>query len=667
MRPLPLLVRRAPLLLAASLSLAACGAEHAPIALDPLPRSPSEEPRAPSSTSEKLLGASMQIARWDHAASLLSDGRVLVSGGASDGGGLDSAELFDPTTGSWSSTPAMSSGHEQHSATTLVDGRVLVVGGLAAANAVAVDLFSPSTGQWSQGPALSGARVEHSATRLDDGRVLVAGGHDGKASLGSTQLFDPEKKAWIEAGSLHVPRRSHTATLLPDGQVLVTGGASPLDAPNVFPPEKAIAERFDPATTSFTFTAPGLSFRRGHTATLLADGRVLIAGGHTIPLPDATAVEPLATTELYDPASDSWSEAAPMNAPHSGHTATALPSGRVLVLGGEPAPRVVELYNPLTNTWSLIGSLAQGRSRHTATLLAGGQVLIAGGLGDDGPRKSAELVREGLLGEPCASPWECASGYCADGVCCDTGCGGDVVGACRVCSVDRGAIADGTCTTVAGCQAGAAPPPAVSFGVQVCATQDDCGAGTHCVDGVCCDSACTDKCFSCILSSAPGKCTRQPAGFDLRGECGPVGTCISTCGNDVGTCMIATSGTQCRPSECADDGIHGTGPATCPAEGAACPSERASFNCAPYRCVEAFGMCSSFCLTVSDCATPYVCDPTHHCVAPPDTASGSECAAAPGTPIGAGVWTALGALLAGALLRRRRRRIPRWSAPPGPC
>jgi hypothetical protein len=637
------------------LGLAACGADPASLPGDPDALQPAAHAAEGPTQAARLLGSPMHAARSAHAAVALPDGRVLASGGASDGGGLTSAELFDPATSAWTATPPMSSGHARHTATLLTDGRVLVVGGLGAISAVAVDVFTPKTGLWTQGPPLSTPRAEHSATLLAGGLVLVAGGSDGKVALWSSLLFHPQEKQWLEGPSLNVPRRSHTDTLLPGGSVLLVGGASPLDAPDISPPEKGIAERFDPAQNSWTLTAPGLAFRSRHTATLLADGRVLVAGGIDAAAVNVGSIIPLASADLYDPIADTWVAAAPMNAPHSAHTATLLPSGRVLVVGGDPAPRVTELYDPLSNSWSLGGLLAHGRAHHSATLLADATVLIAGGLGDEGPLSSAEQLRGGVLGEPCQSPWECASGYCADGVCCDTGCGGDVVGACRACSAARGASADGTCTTIAACGEEALPPPAVTFGVQVCHGDADCGAAGHCVDGVCCDSACADQCFSCILASAPGHCARQPAGFDLRHDCGPIASCESTCGES-GQCVIADAGTQCLPSECADDGIHGLGPALCPAQGAACPTERVPFSCAPFRCVAAFGQCATACLTVDDCASPYVCDPTQRCVAPPDIASGSECAAVPGSAHGLGAWAALLALLGGAMLRRHRSR-----------
>ncbi len=652
MRPTSL--RRALLPFALLLALPSCGADRAPLPLDPVAGDPSDQPAGGATESAKILASPMHAPRSEHAAVALLDGRVLVSGGATDGGGLSSAELFDPQTLAWTATPSPSSGHARHTATLLTDGRVLIVGGLSPVNAVNVEIYTPKTGQWTLAPAMPGARAEHSATRLDSGLVLVAGGSDGKVPLWSSLRFDPQENQWLEAGSLHVPRRSHTATSLPGGGVLLVGGASPLDAPNVVPPEKGIAERFDPGQNSWTLTSPGLAFRSAHTATLLADGRVLVAGGIDAASVNIGSIIPLSSADLYDPLTDSWAHAAPMNAPHAKHTASLLPSGRVLVIGGDPAPRVTEIYDPLTDTWSLTGLLGQGRVEHTATALGDGEILIVGGQGDDGPLATAELLREGALGEPCQSPWECASGYCADGVCCDTGCGGDVVGACRACSASRGASADGTCTTITGCGGGDLPPPAATFGVQVCHGSEDCGDAGHCVDGVCCDTPCADACFSCILPIAPGKCTQQPHGFDLRHDCGPIATCESTCGGE-GKCVVAGAGTQCQPSACADDGIHGVGPAICPSEGAACPTERVPFNCAPFRCVAAFGICATACLTVSDCAPPYVCDPTQRCVAPPDVSSGSECAAVPGTPAGVGAWAALLALVGARLARRRAR------------
>jgi hypothetical protein len=186
-------------------------------------------------------------------------------------------------------------------------------------------------------------------------------------------------------GSMASARDVHTATLLSDGRILIAGGS---DGSKFV----ASAELFDPKTGKFSPTGPMRTARAMHTATLLPDGRVLIAGG-SIPVGDSSGV--VASAELYDPATGKFSPTGPMTTAREGQTATLLSGGRVLIAGGVDAGEVTvastELYDPATGTFSPTGSLATARSGHSATALPDGRVLIAGG--DDGSKglASAEL------------------------------------------------------------------------------------------------------------------------------------------------------------------------------------------------------------------------------------------------------------------------------------
>ncbi len=182
-------------------------------------------------------------------------------------------------------------------------------------------------------------------------------------------------------------RELHTATVLSDGRVLIAGGVD-MDIPEVL----VSAELYDAATGTFSPTGPMATARAGHTATLLSDGRVLIAGGRN--LDGGRDWIALSSAELYDPATGTFSPTGPMATARTGHTATLLSDGRVLIAGGDAGGDVVttaELYDPKTGTFSPTGSLATARELHTATLLSDGRVLIAGG--SDGSRDlaSAEL------------------------------------------------------------------------------------------------------------------------------------------------------------------------------------------------------------------------------------------------------------------------------------
>ena len=279
-----------------------------------------------------------------HTATLLPNGTVLVAGGggSSLNSELASAELYDPANGTWTATANLATARMGHTATLLPDGRVLVAGGYDGTTLLAsAELYDPVNGTWTATGNLVSARENHTATLLPDGRVLVAGGdNNGGSVLASAELYDPATGAWITTGSLATGRTDHTATLLPNGKVLVeagegSGGSAAL----------ASAELYDPVSGTWTVTGSlGTARYFGHTATLLLNGQVLVAGGFD-PLGYLTSAE------LYDPASGTWTATASLVTPRTGQTATLLPDGEVLVAGGYDgitALASAELYNPAT-------------------------------------------------------------------------------------------------------------------------------------------------------------------------------------------------------------------------------------------------------------------------------------------------------------------------------
>jgi N-acetylneuraminic acid mutarotase len=186
-------------------------------------------------------------------------------------------------------------------------------------------------------------------------------------------------------GSLATARFGHTATLLPNGMVLVAGGE---DSGGSFT-SLASAELYDPASETWSATGSLATARQLHTATLLPNGKVLVAGGFNNRVQNG-----LASAELYDPASGTWTATSSLGAPRFFHTATLLPNGTVLVAGGEDTNGSlgsVELYDPANGTWTATGSLATARAIHTATLLPNGKVLVTGGVGSGSSLASAEL------------------------------------------------------------------------------------------------------------------------------------------------------------------------------------------------------------------------------------------------------------------------------------
>ncbi len=252
----------------------------------------------------------------------------------------------------------------------------------------------PCLGQnWTSTGNLGFARDLQTATLLPNGKVLVAGGQGIAPGSGngfaSAELYDPASGTWTATGSLIAARESHTATLLPNGKVLVAGGSAgsgPL----------ASAELYDPASGTWTATGSLTDAREVHAATLLPNGRVLVTGGF------GTAGI-VALAELYDPASGTWTATGSLANARAEHTATLLPNGNVLVAGGIDSvgnrSASAELYDPASGTWTTTGNLTAARYYHRAIMLRNGKVLVSGGFNGSTILASAELY------DPASGTW----------------------------------------------------------------------------------------------------------------------------------------------------------------------------------------------------------------------------------------------------------------------
>ena len=334
-------------------------------------------------------------ARSSHTATLLPNGKVLVTGGQNGGNPLTSAELYDPASGTWSSTNSLAVSRYSHAATLLPNDKVLVTGGQTGSSLTSAELYDPASGTWSSTNTLTIPRYSHTATLLPNGKVLVAGGQTG-SSLTSAELYDPASGTWVATGSLANARSSHTATLLPNGKVLVTGGqngGNPL----------ASAELYDPASGTWVGNGSLQTARYSQTATLLPNGKVLVAGDGGSGL--------LASAELYDSPSASFGPSGDIVTLRVYHTATLLPSGKVLIAGGLNFDQYLasaELYDPVTGTWGTTGALATAREAHTATLLPSGKVLVAGGY-----NQSDRFLASAELYDPATGSWSATGSLAA--------------------------------------------------------------------------------------------------------------------------------------------------------------------------------------------------------------------------------------------------------------
>ena len=320
----------------------------------------------------------LSIPRSFHSATLLFNGKVLIAGGWSTAANLpvwSSAELYDPSSGAFTKTGDMTSPRYGLTATLLPDGRVLVAGGSAVVNGNSTldsaEIYDPSTGRFSAIATMTAARVWGRATLLTNGQVLITGGYtfvDGDPhALSSAELFDPVTSSFTATGNMNAGRSWHTATLLNNGKVLIDGGRGD---------ETVAAELYDPATGVFSLTGASSlpNYLIPASSTLLATGNVLLTMQYSCDFADEA--------EVFDFATGSFVPISNMTSNRGYRTTTLLPDGKVLITGRADITLggTAELYDPAVSTFSkTAGPFRASEEGHTATLLPDGTVLIAGG------------------------------------------------------------------------------------------------------------------------------------------------------------------------------------------------------------------------------------------------------------------------------------------------
>lgn len=314
---------------------------------------------------------SLNVPRFEHTATLLSNGEVLASGGLNAAGYLSSAELYNPAAGKWSLTGSMNAPRSGHGAVLLPNGQVLVAGGINASlgqcgTLASAELFNPATGTWTSTGNMTTGRYDFVLTTLANGEVLAAGGTNcGGGGLTSAELYNPTTETWTATGSMTAGDEAPGAVLLQNGQVFLVGNL------NIY--------NSTPGAWTAT-TSPPISANA--PVSLLSNGNVWVAGGS------------VQGDLIFNPSTAQWTAFAPPPCATRSQNCQAagalLKTGKILVAGGvtfvnaKPYPTeetngIATLLDPSNLTWTQTGSLSTSRISESMTILPNGQALVAGG------------------------------------------------------------------------------------------------------------------------------------------------------------------------------------------------------------------------------------------------------------------------------------------------
>ncbi len=343
-----------------------------------------------------LLANTMSTGRMSATATLLTNESVLIAGGQSPSA-LNTAQIYQPINNNSIALTASPMNHSRVAQTaTLLDpavvsgpvaGQVLITGGDAFSVTGTAELYNPTTNSFTDTANMQAPRRQHTATLIShcgcaaDGLILITGGYDNQFKvLASAELYNPATQKFTAVANMHSPRFRHTATLLNDGTVLIAGGASQMAAETGdINPALNTAEIFNPKTGTFTLTKSLMStYREAHAASLLHDGTVLLTGGqdnHFLIQNNAEIYDPV--SGIFSPTSNSCAGAPPpagcMSSGRDFHISQTLDDGRVLIAGGVNSQFITtasaEIYDPTIKNFSVTGNMNAARSGAAACLV----------------------------------------------------------------------------------------------------------------------------------------------------------------------------------------------------------------------------------------------------------------------------------------------------------
>lgn len=306
----------------------------------------------------------MNANRMFHQASPLADGRILLTGGSSSPGvaPFASTESYDPATGVFSPRAPMLTARREHAAITLLDGRVLVAGGTTPNSTFSssAEIYDPATGLWTATGQMNTAYFRTLARLLPDGRAMIAdrGGSGGHHA----EIYDPASGSFSKSGNMVETSSWHGMVVLADGRVLKVGGF----ANNAY---SRNAEIWDPATNMWSATGPMAEARQDIQPVLLPDGKVLVAGGRSSMR--------LRSTEIYDPATGTFSAGPEMPIEFAPDSATLLANGDFIFT--DAYARQLLRYRPGTGSWNIAGPKRTATRATTVSRLPDDGLLFAGG------------------------------------------------------------------------------------------------------------------------------------------------------------------------------------------------------------------------------------------------------------------------------------------------